>query len=43
MLLISFMGISAPEVGRALDTSPGSFAAFYDQALPRVYGKFGIS
>jgi RNA polymerase sigma-70 factor, ECF subfamily len=39
-VLFIFMDISAPEAERALDTSPGSFAAFYDQALPRVYGYF---
>ena len=39
-MVISFMEISAPDAERALDTSPGSFAAFYDQALPRVYGYF---
>jgi RNA polymerase sigma-70 factor (ECF subfamily) len=39
-MLFMFMDISAPEAERALDTSPGSFAAFYDDALPRVYGYF---
>jgi RNA polymerase sigma-70 factor (ECF subfamily) len=39
-VLFILMDISAPEAERALDTSPGSFAAFYDQALPRVYGYF---
>jgi RNA polymerase sigma-70 factor (ECF subfamily) len=39
-VLFIFMDISAPEAERALDTSAGSFAAFYDQALPRVYGYF---
>jgi RNA polymerase sigma-70 factor (ECF subfamily) len=39
-VLFIFMDISAAEAERALDTSPGSFAAFYDQALPRVYGYF---
>jgi RNA polymerase sigma-70 factor (ECF subfamily) len=34
------MDISAPEAERTLDTSPGSFAAFYDQALPRIYSYF---
>jgi DNA-directed RNA polymerase specialized sigma24 family protein len=40
MLAIPFMQISAPSVEAALDTSPRSFAAFYDQALPRVHGYF---
>jgi RNA polymerase sigma-70 factor, ECF subfamily len=39
VLVICFMDISAP-AERALDASPGSFAGFYDQALPRVYGYF---
>jgi RNA polymerase sigma-70 factor (ECF subfamily) len=39
-VLFIFMDISAPEAERALDISPGSFAAFYGQALPRVYGYF---
>jgi RNA polymerase sigma-70 factor (ECF subfamily) len=39
-VLFIFMDISAAEAECALDTSPGSFAAFYDQALPRVYGYF---
>jgi RNA polymerase sigma-70 factor (ECF subfamily) len=39
-VLFIFMDISAPEAERALDASPGSFAAFYDQALPRIYGYF---
>lgn len=34
------MEISAPESGHALDASPRSFAAFYDVALPRLYGYF---
>jgi len=34
------MEISAAEVELALDTGPRSFAAFYDLALPRVYGYF---
>src|SRR5437667_6152447 len=34
------MEISIPEAEVALDASPQSFAAFYEQALPRVYGYF---
>ena len=37
-MLFIFMDISAPEAEPALDMSAGSFAAFYDQALPHVYG-----
>ena len=40
MLVIPFMELSVPEAEAALDTSPGSFRAFYDDALPRVYGYF---
>ena len=40
MLAIPFMEISAPAAERALDTSPDSFRAFYEEALPRVYGYF---
>ena len=40
MLAIPFMEISAPAREAALDASPQSFAAFYDRALPRVYGYF---
>lgn len=39
MLAIPFMEISAP-AGAALDTSPESFRAFYEDALPRLYGYF---
>jgi RNA polymerase sigma-70 factor, ECF subfamily len=38
MLAIPFMEIPAPVAERALDESPDSFRAFYEQALPRVYG-----
>jgi len=37
---IPFMEISAPPVENALDASPASFRAFYEEALPRVYGYF---
>ena len=40
MFAIPFMEISAPAVQAALDTSPNAFRAFYDDALPRVYGYF---
>ena len=40
MLTIPFMEVSAPAVEEALDTSPDAFRAFYDEALPRVYGYF---
>jgi len=40
MLAIPFMEISAPAVERTLDTSPDAFRAFYEEALPRVYGYF---
>ena len=40
MLAIPFMEISAPAAEATLDTSPKSFAAFYEQALPHVYGYF---
>jgi RNA polymerase sigma-70 factor (ECF subfamily) len=38
---IPFMEISAaPSAEAELDTSPKAFRAFYDEALPRVYGYF---
>jgi RNA polymerase sigma-70 factor (ECF subfamily) len=37
---IPFMEISAPAAEAGLDTSPRAFRAFYDDALPRVYGYF---
>jgi RNA polymerase sigma-70 factor (ECF subfamily) len=37
---IPFMEISSPAAEAALDTSPQAFRAFYDDALPRVYGYF---
>jgi RNA polymerase sigma-70 factor (ECF subfamily) len=40
MLAIPFMEISAPAAEAALDTSPEACRAFYDDALPRVYGYF---
>jgi RNA polymerase sigma-70 factor, ECF subfamily len=40
MLAIPFMEFSAPAVEAALDTSPDAFRAFYEEALPRVYGYF---
>jgi RNA polymerase sigma-70 factor, ECF subfamily len=40
MLAIPFMEISAPAAEAALDTNPDAFRAFYEQALPRVYGYF---
>ena len=40
MFAIPFMEISAPAVEASLDTSPDAFRAFYEEALPRVYGYF---
>ena len=40
MFAIPFMEISAPAAEAALNTSPQGFRAFYDDALPRVYGYF---
>jgi RNA polymerase sigma-70 factor (ECF subfamily) len=41
MLAIVFMEISASAAeAAALDTSPESFRAFYEEALPRIYGYF---
>lgn len=40
MFAIPFMEISAPAAEAALDASPQAFRAFYDDALPRVYGYF---
>ena len=40
MLAIPFMEIAAPEAEAALDTRPESFRAFYEEALPRIYGYF---
>jgi RNA polymerase sigma-70 factor, ECF subfamily len=40
MLAIPFMEISAPAAEQALETSPDAFRAFYEEALPRVYGYF---
>jgi RNA polymerase sigma-70 factor, ECF subfamily len=40
MFAIPFMEISAPEVEQALDATLAAFAAFYEEALPRVYGYF---
>ena len=40
MFAIPFMEVSAPAAERALDTSPQGFRAFYEDALPRVYGYF---
>ena len=40
MLAIPFMEVSAPAVEATLDTSPDAFRAFYEEALPRVYGYF---
>jgi RNA polymerase sigma-70 factor, ECF subfamily len=40
MFAISFMQISAPAAEAVLDASPPSFTAFYDRALPGVYGYF---
>jgi RNA polymerase sigma-70 factor (ECF subfamily) len=40
MLAIPFMEISAPRAEPALGLDPQSFRAFYDEALPRVYGYF---
>jgi RNA polymerase sigma-70 factor (ECF subfamily) len=40
MLAIPFMEFSAPAAERALDARPEAFRAFYEEALPRVYGYF---
>jgi len=40
MLAIPFMEISAQAAEDALDGSPDAFRAFYEEALPRVYGYF---
>ena len=40
MLAILFMEVSAPAIEGALETTPEAFRAFYEQALPRVYGYF---
>ena len=40
MLAILFMQISASAAETVLDTSPESFRAFYEEALPRIYGYF---
>lgn len=40
MLAIPFMELSAPAAEQALDTSLDAFRAFYEEALPRVYGYF---
>src|SRR5262249_4239937 len=37
---IPFMEISAPAAETRLDSTPQAFRAFYDDALPRVYGYF---
>jgi RNA polymerase sigma-70 factor (ECF subfamily) len=37
---IPFMEISVPAAEATLDTSPRAFRAFYEDALPRVYGYF---
>jgi DNA-directed RNA polymerase specialized sigma24 family protein len=34
------MEMAAPEVKLALDASPSAFGAFYEKALPGVYGYF---
>jgi RNA polymerase sigma-70 factor, ECF subfamily len=40
MLAIPFMEISAPAAEGTLDASRDAFRAFYEEALPRVYGYF---
>ena len=40
MLAIPFMEVSAPSAEAALGLDPESFRAFYEEALPRVYGYF---
>jgi RNA polymerase sigma-70 factor, ECF subfamily len=40
MLVIPFMEVSAPAAEQALGTDPDAFRAFYEEALPRVYGYF---
>jgi len=40
VLAIPFMEIAASKVEATLDTSPESFLAFYEEALPRIYGYF---
>ncbi len=40
MFAIPFMEITAPAVEKTLDPSTEGFRAFYEEALPRVYGYF---
>ena len=40
MLVIPFMQLPAQEAEASLRLDPESFRAFYDEALPRVYGYF---
>jgi len=40
MIAIPFMEISAPAAEQALDATPAAFTAFYEEALPQVYGYF---
>ena len=40
MLAIPFMEIPAPRTEAAVGLDPDSFRAFYDEALPHVYGYF---
>src|SRR5262245_27259618 len=40
MVAIPFMEISGPGAEQVLDTPLGAFTAFYEEALPRVYGYF---
>src|SRR5215217_7144278 len=40
VLVIAFMELPAPEAEAPLGLDAESFNAFYDEALPRVYGYF---
>ena len=40
MLVIAFMEVPAPTAEAALGLEPEAFRAFYDDALPRIYGYF---
>ena len=40
MFAIPFMEMSAPAAEQALDATLAAFTAFYEEALPRVYGYF---
>jgi RNA polymerase sigma-70 factor (ECF subfamily) len=40
MFVIAIMDVSAPRAGAVLGLDARSFGAFYDDALPRIYGYF---